>query len=164
MMSGVITSWTRVALGSLPSATPRTVTSRSVSIPTSRSLSPQTGSGPTSNVRIFWAASWRLALGRVHSTPRVMTSFTSMVVSFHFRDLSAPRPAGAGAALLAGASAACGLGVGPASRAGPGCAVLLGSRGLPPAALRPVLEALDARLLGAVGAAVDRAALLDPVA
>src|SRR5438093_7779990 len=74
--------------------------SRSVTMPTSRSLS-QTGSGPTSSDFIFAAASWSVASGRIHSTPRVITSLTRMrsllslvilfmhllLLSFHVRPL-----------------------------------------------------------------------------
>src|SRR5882762_1423246 len=77
MISGVMTSRTRMSLGVSPSAVARTVMSRSVIMPTSRSLS-HTGSGPMSSDFIFAAASWRVASGRVHSTPRVITSLTRM--------------------------------------------------------------------------------------
>src|SRR5207248_887971 len=95
-----MTSRTRTSAGALPSAVARTVMSRSVTMPTSRSLS-QTGSGPTSSDFIFAAASWRVASGLVHSTPRVITSLTRMrsllslvvllvhllLLSFHVRPL-----------------------------------------------------------------------------
>src|SRR3954452_22698260 len=95
-----MTSRTRTSVGASPSAVARTVMSRSVTMPTSRSLS-QTGSGPTSSDFIFAAASWRVASGRVHSTPRVITSLTRMrsllslvvllvhllLLSFHVRPL-----------------------------------------------------------------------------
>src|SRR5918999_888958 len=77
MTSGVMMSRTRTSVGASPSAVARTVMSRSVTMPTSRSLS-QTGSGPTSSDFILAAASWRVASGRVHSTPRVITSLTRM--------------------------------------------------------------------------------------
>src|SRR5436190_9488001 len=77
MTSGVMTSRTLTSVGASPSAVARTVMSRSVTMPTSRSLS-QTGSGPMSSDFIFAAASWRVASGRVHSTPRVITSLTRM--------------------------------------------------------------------------------------
>src|SRR5262245_51323190 len=54
--------------------------SRSVSMPTSRSWSPQTGSGPTSKAFILWAASWSEWVGRTHSAPLVITLLTSMAV------------------------------------------------------------------------------------
>src|SRR5258708_250687 len=76
-MPGVMTSRTRVLRGSLPSATARTVMSRSVTMPARRSLS-QMGSGPTSRSFILRAASCSVASGLTHSTPRVMTSFTCM--------------------------------------------------------------------------------------
>src|SRR5262249_27352780 len=44
---------------------------------TRRSLS-QTGSGPTPRDFILAAASWRVASGPMHSTPRVITSLTRM--------------------------------------------------------------------------------------
>src|SRR5438067_576054 len=81
-MFGVITSWTAVPDGSQQPAVARTVMSRSVSMPTRRSLSPQTGSAPTFNSRIFSAARAMLSAGRAHSTPRVITSLTCMIVSF----------------------------------------------------------------------------------
>src|SRR2546423_257390 len=100
MTSGVMTSRTRTSVGASPSAVARTVMSRSVTMPTSRSLS-QTGIGPTSSDFIFAAASWRVASGLVHSTPRVITSLTRMrsllslvvllvhllLLSFHVRPL-----------------------------------------------------------------------------
>src|SRR5204863_5726176 len=84
MMSGVITSRTCVVRVSCPSATARTAMSRSVSMPTSRSLSPQTGIGPTSRSRIFRAASWRVLSGRTHSASRVMTLLTCMAGPLSF--------------------------------------------------------------------------------
>src|SRR5262245_42992412 len=75
-----MTSRTRAVAGSRPSETARTVMSRSVIMPTSLSLGPQTGSGPTSSAFIFAAASCKVASGLTHSTPRVITSLTSMVV------------------------------------------------------------------------------------
>src|SRR5438874_6929253 len=118
MMSGVITSRTCVVRVSCPSATARTAMSRSVTIPTSRSLSPQTGSGPTSRSRIFRAASWTVVSGRTHSASRVMTLLTCMASPL---SLTVPR-------------------------------------------LRAVFQPRDARLLGAVGAAVHRAVVLHAVA
>src|SRR5262245_29316880 len=70
-------SRTRISVGGSPSAVARTVMSRSVTMPTRRSLS-QTGSVPTSSDFIFAAASWRVASGPIHSTPRVIISLTRM--------------------------------------------------------------------------------------
>src|SRR5438094_4557111 len=100
MTSGVMTSRTRTSVGASPSAVARMVMSRSVTMPTSRSLS-QTGSGPMSSAFILAAASCSVASGRVHSTPRVITSLTRMrsllspvvllvhllLLSFHVRPL-----------------------------------------------------------------------------
>src|SRR5437588_10311707 len=60
-----------------PSATARTVMSRSVIMPTNRPLS-QTGSGPTSSVFIRAAASCKELSGPMVSTEVVMTSCTCM--------------------------------------------------------------------------------------
>src|SRR5262245_3380651 len=76
MIVGVITSWTRVLSGSRLPAVARTVISRSVSMPTRWSLSPQTGTEPTLRLFILWAATVMLSWGRTHSTPAVITSFT----------------------------------------------------------------------------------------
>src|SRR6478752_1119742 len=80
MMFGVITSRTRVVLGSSPSATALTVMSRSVIIPAKRSSSPQTGNGPTSRSFILCAAARRVVVGDVHSAGAVMISLTCMII------------------------------------------------------------------------------------
>src|SRR5262245_48008190 len=72
-----MTSRTRTSVGASPSAVARTVMSRSVTVPTRRSLS-QTGSIPTSRDFILAAASWSVASGAAHATPWVITSFTRM--------------------------------------------------------------------------------------
>ena len=78
----VITSPTQVPHGSQAWAVARVVMSRSVIMPTSLSLSPHTGSAPTFSSLIRSAARAMLSVGRTHWTPRVMTSFTCMAVSF----------------------------------------------------------------------------------
>src|SRR5919106_6281033 len=77
-----ITSPTAVVLGSLPSATARTVMSRSVIVPTRRSFAP-TGNRPKSPSRIEIAASLSFALGSVSCTLVVITSL-SCIASLHF--------------------------------------------------------------------------------
>jgi hypothetical protein len=70
-------SRTVALLGSLPAATARTVMSRSVTTPTSRSLSP-TGRTPKSPSRISAAASLRLMPGLASLTSVLITSLTCM--------------------------------------------------------------------------------------
>ena len=53
--------------------------SRSVTIPMSRLLSPQTGINSTSRVFIVRAASWRVASGNTRSTFGDMMNLTSMI-------------------------------------------------------------------------------------
>src|SRR6185369_5725051 len=79
--SRVMTSSTRVWLGSMPRATARTVMSRSVMMPTTRRGSSHTGSEPMSCEAIFFAASARLACGVMVAMPPVMmaASFMSLL-------------------------------------------------------------------------------------
>src|SRR5436190_199617 len=80
--------------------------SRSVIIPTSRSLSPQTGIAPTFSSFIRSAARTMVSPGRTHSTPRVITSLTRMILSFPPGPASGAVPERANARLLGAAGAA----------------------------------------------------------
>src|SRR5690606_23202083 len=85
--SGVHTDAALTPCGSRPSATARTVMSRSVSTPTTRSPSATTTS-PMSWVRMSCAASAIEASGRTATTPGVITSLTHRVMT----SVSSPLP------------------------------------------------------------------------
>src|SRR5947207_6080350 len=86
LTSSVITSRT-LAVGPLPSATPRIAMSRSVIMPTRRSWSP-TGSAPASRLAIMRAACCTVSSGFATHTSCVMASLTFISTLLSFRLLS----------------------------------------------------------------------------